>query len=279
MMSFGFLGAEASIDPKVLDAARKAQQGFAAGGAGAAALVCAATGVGAAMAPLCAAVGGWIGQNFAKLIGNMRASNAGDSRYKEKLAANAAMREYMTELKRVRDEAAQRTISGLIQLGRERGWPPASREEVARALNTLGANLVSVSIDPVFNDVRDSSGNPVTVISTMPPGSSVFMSGPMSCKHIPTNLCPSGGCQNFRVYDINPAFVKCMEDETKKWAGQLEIAATFYAANASKIQINPAAMRVTMPSKSTGLSTPAKVVGGAAALGGGWWLLTKLGWF
>jgi hypothetical protein len=93
--------------------------------------------------------------------------------------------------------------------------------------------------------------------------------------------CPSGGCQIGRVYDVNMAYVRCTEEQTNKWIGELEVAATYLGA-AILDKKAPGQINFTGPRFSVngggGVSAPVKLAAGAAAIGGGWWLLTKLGW-
>lgn len=279
MMSLSFLSAEAGasfeVPPAIVETAKASQRGFAATGATAGAAVCVATGLGTAAAPICAAVGGWLGENLAKALSKRRASNAGDARYKEKLSANAAAAEYYAELKRIRDEALTQTINGLVQFGKQNGWSQANPTDVAVQLQKLGANISNIRYD-VFNQL------PAGVIDFRNLGAGgPYFSGPMPCSMSPV-VCPSGGCQFGRVYDINMAYVRCTEDETNKWAGGLEVAATYLGAaildKKAPGQINFTGPKFSLNNSESKVSTPVKLAAGAAAVGGGWWLLTKLGW-
>lgn len=280
MMSFGFLAQEQSfqVDPKIVQAAQDAQKGeWGAAGAGAGVAVCVATGIGAAAAPLCAAVGNWLGKTFA---GALNAVNAGYQEQKAQLAAQDAARDYLEELKRLRDTAVNRTVNGLVEYGKENGWPQANPRDVAVQLRKLGAN-----ISPF--DYSETGTLPLGAVDTGLFGNGPYFSGPLPCTGpAPFKFlkCTGGSCSpgGKGQYVVNGDYIKCTEDKTNEWAGQLEIAATYLGAaildRKAPGQINFAGPRFSVNGSKSGLSTTTKVVGGAAALGGGWWLLTKLGW-
>jgi len=272
-----WLGATDSfqVDPKLVEAAKNAQKGdWGAVGAGAGAAVCVASGAGAAVAPICAAVGNWLGQTFAG------AFNAVEAGYQQQLAQQNAIDaagDYLDELKKLRDEFAQKTVRELVLFGKQNGWSQANEVDVAVKLHELGANITNVSVDARTNKLPS---NVLITSATLGEGGP-YMSGPLPCSGSMPHYfltCTGGSCGpgGKGQYVVNQAYMQCMTDKTNEWAGQLEIAATVLGMAIlehkapGQIQFSPIFQMRPKPKKKSKLAPLALA---AAGIGTVVWLL------
>lgn len=292
----GDLGANADfqIDPNLLNAGRGAAEGdWGTAGSGAATAACVATGAGAAVAPVCALVGRFLGEQFGAAL---NAVQRGYEQQQNELNVQDAVRTYATELMFLRDQATQKMIAEMVLFARQNGWQNATEGDIAEQLVQVGANITNIDWAQAMGRVRPTPGSARTNnlgvkvynqfwgqrpanTGIIDPNLGIANGGPYYSGPVGEGCAPPGTSITSSI-----AWANCMASASRDWAHKMEVASLTVGANIVAQGGKPEAAsemekvlgsfpRVQMVSKKKKKSKLLPIAATAAALGTVIWFL------